>query len=180
MSILKKAALIAVAMVVSSTAFAQIKLGHINSSELVGMMPETKSADDSLKRFTESLNGQLQQMLGELQNKYGDFQSKQASWSEAIREYRAKEIQDLQTNIDNFQQRAQQDIAKRKEDLYSPIFEKAEKAIKEVAKEGKFSYIFDSSAGAMLYQQESDDIMESVKKKLNLTGVTPPVASPKK
>lgn len=179
MSILKQAALVLVAMVISSTAFAQVKLGHINSSELVGMMPETKSADDSLKRFTESLNGQLQLMLGELQNKYGDFQSKQASWSEAIREYRAKEIQDLQTNIDNFQQRAQQDIAKRKEDLYGPIFEKAEKAIKEVAKDGKYSYIFDSSAGALLYQQDSDDIMDAVKKKLNLPATTP-AATPKK
>lgn len=179
MSILKKAALLLVAMLASNLSFAQIKLGHINSSELVGMMPETKMADDSLKRFTEDLNTQLQAMLGELQTKYGDFQSKQASWSEAIREYRAKEIQDLQTNIDNFQQRAQQDIAKRKEDLYSPIFDKAEKAIKEIAKEGKYSYIFDASAGALLYQQDSDDIMEAVKKKLNLTGVTPPAGTKK-
>jgi outer membrane protein len=179
MSVFKKATLLMVALFASTAAFAQVKLGHINSSELVGMMPETKLADDSLKRFTEDLNGQLQTMLGELQTKYGDFQSKQASWSEAIREYRAKEIQDLQTNIDNFQQRAQQDIAKRKEDLYGPIFEKAEKAIKEVAKEGKYSYIFDASAGALLYQQDSDDIMEAVKKKLNLTGITPPATGKK-
>jgi outer membrane protein len=176
MSIFKKVAMFVVAVVISQSAFAQIKLGHINSSELVGMMPETKLADDSLKRFTEDLNVQLQQMLGELQTKYGDFQSKQGSWSEAIREYRAKEIQDLQTNIDNFQQRAQQDISRRKEDLYGPIFEKAEKAIKEVAKEGKYSYIFDSSAGTLLYQQDSDDIMDAVKKRLNL----PATAAPKK
>jgi hypothetical protein len=44
-----------------------------------------------------------------------------------------------------------------------------------VAKEGKFGYIFDTSGGTLLYQQDSDDIMESVKKKLNLTGVKPPV-----
>lgn len=175
MSIFKKVALIVLAVMLGNTAFAQVKLGHINSSELVGMMPETKVADDSLRKYTEELNVQLQAMLGELQTKYGDFQSKQASWSESIREYRAKEVQDLQTNIDNFQQRAQQDIAKRKEELYSPVFEKAENAIKEVAKEGKFSYIFDASGGTLLYQQESDDIMESVKKKLNLTGVKPPV-----
>jgi outer membrane protein len=174
MSIFKKVALVVLAVMLGNAAFAQVKLGHINSSELVGMMPQTKLADDSLKKYTEELNVQLQAMLGELQTKYGDFQSKQASWSESIREYRAKEIQDLQTNIDNFQQRAQQDIAKRKDDLYGPIFEKAENAIKEVAKEGKYSYVFDSSAGTLLYQQDSDNIMEAVKKKLNLTGVTPP------
>lgn len=167
------------ALMLTTTVYGQVKLGHINSSELVGMMPETKRADDSLKRFTEDLNVQLQAMLGELQTKYGDFQSKQASWSEAIREYRAKEIQDLQTNIDNFQQRAQQDIAARKEQLYGPIFEKAEKAIQEVAKEGKYAYIFDTSAGVLLYQQDSDNIIESVKKKLNLTAPAAPAGAGK-
>ena len=93
----------------NQTAHAQIKLGHINSADLVALMPETKNSEDSLKRYTEDLNGQLEQMLAELKTKYTEYQSKQSSWSEAVREYRGKEIQDLQTNIDNFQQRAQQD-----------------------------------------------------------------------
>lgn len=177
MTILKKSLMMVIAVMLTTTVYGQVKLGHINSSELVGMMPETKRADDSLKRFTEDLNVQLQAMLGELQTKYGDFQSKQASWSEAIREYRAKEIQDLQTNIDNFQQRAQQDIAARKEQLYGPIFEKAEGAIQEVAKDGKYAYIFDTSAGVLLYQQDSDNIIEAVKKKLNLTGSSTPAGA---
>ncbi len=179
MTILKKSLMMVLALMLTTTVYGQVKLGHINSSELVGMMPETKRADDSLKRFTEDLNVQLQAMLGELQTKYGDFQSKQASWSEAIREYRAKEIQDLQTNIDNFQQRAQQDISGRKEQLYGPIFEKAEAAIQEVAKEGKYAYIFDTSAGVLLYQQDSDNIIEAVKKKLNLTGASAPAGAGK-
>jgi outer membrane protein len=173
MSIIKRLAAIALLLMAATTVQAQIKLGHINSSELVAMMPETKLADDSLKRYTEDLNGQLQMMLSELQNKYQEFQSKQSTMSEAVREYRAKEIQDLQTNIDNFQQRAQQDIAKKKEEVYGPIFKKAEGAIKEVATEGKYSYIFDTSVGAVLHSNDSDNIMDAVKKKLGITAETP-------
>jgi outer membrane protein len=173
MSIIKRLAAIALLIMAATTVQAQIKLGHINSSELVAMMPETKLADDSLKRYTEDLNGQLQMMLSELQNKYQEFQSKQSTMSEAVREYRAKEIQDLQTNIDNFQQRAQQDIAKKKEEVYGPIFKKAEGAIKEVATEGKYSYIFDTSVGAVLHSNDSDNIMDAVKKKLGITAETP-------
>ncbi len=173
MSIIKRLAAIALLLMAATTVQAQIKLGHINSSELVAMMPETKLADDSLKRYTEDLNGQLQMMLSELQNKYQEFQSKQSTMSEAVREYRAKEIQDLQTNIDNFQQRAQQDIAKKKEEVYGPIFKKAEGAIKEVATEGKYSYIFDTSVGAVLHSIDSDNIMDAVKKKLGITAETP-------
>jgi outer membrane protein len=144
------------------------------------MMPETKLADDSLKKYTEDLNSQLQMMLTELQNKYQEFQSKQSTMSEAVREYRAKEIQDLQTNIDNFQQRAQQDIAKKKEDVYGPIFKKAEAAIKDVATEGKYSYVFDTSVGALLHSNDSDNIMDAVKKKLNITAESPKKEAPKK
>jgi len=179
MSILKKISVIAFVLLISQAAVAQTKLGHINSSELVGMMPETKLADDSLKRYTEDLNGQLQMMLTELQNKYQEFQAKQSTMSEAVREYRAKEIQDLQTNIDNFQQRAQQDIAKKKEDVYGPIFKKAEKAIKDVATDGKYSYVFDTSVGAVLHFNDSDNIMDAVKKKLNITAETPKKETPK-
>jgi outer membrane protein len=147
---------------------AQIKLGHINSSELVALMPETKLAEDSLKRYTEDLNGQLEQMLAELKTKYTEYQSKQSSWSEAIREYRGKEIQDLQTNIDNFQQRAQQDISSKREELLGPVIKRAEQAIKDVARDGKYTYVFDSGGGSLLHYQDSDDILEPVKKKLGL------------
>jgi outer membrane protein len=45
---------------------------------------------------------------------------------------------------------------------------KAEEAINSVAKENKFSYIFDASAGTLLYAQDSDDVMPMVKTKLGL------------
>ncbi|MFZ9680062.1 MAG: OmpH family outer membrane protein [Bacteroidia bacterium] len=144
------------------------RLGHINSGELVSLMPETKKAEDSLKRFAEGMETQVQAMLSELKIKYADFQSKSKEWSESLREYKTKEIQDLQSNIDNFQQRAQQDIAKRKEDLLGPVIQKAEEAIKAIAKEGNYDYIFDTSSGNFLYTKDADNLLESAKKKLKL------------
>jgi len=135
---------------------------------LVSLMPETKKAEDSLKRFAEGMETQVQAMLSELKVKYADFQSKSKEWSESLREYKTKEIQDLQSNIDNFQQRAQQDIAKRKEDLLGPVIQKAEEAIKSIAKEGNYDYIFDTSSGNFLYTKDSDNLLETAKKKLKL------------
>jgi len=145
-----------------------LKLGHINSGELVSLMPETKKAEDSLKRFAEGLESQVQSMLTELKTKYADFQSKSKEWGESLREYKTKEIQDLQSNIDNFQQRAQQDIAKRKEELLGPVIKKAEEVIKAIAKEGGYDYIFDTSNGSFLHVNESHNLMDQAKKKLKL------------
>lgn len=163
---------------ISTSAQAQLKFGHVNAAELVSMMPETKSADDQVKKFTDDLNQQLQVMLAELQTKYQAYQKDMNTMSEVAKEMRGKEIQDLQQRIDDFQQSAQERIQRKKEDLYSPILKKAEVAIKDVAKEGKYSYIFDTSMGAVLHAQESDDIMDLVKKKLNLPATATPSKAP--
>jgi outer membrane protein len=156
-------------MLLTNFAHAQtVKLGHINSGELVSMMPETKKAEDSLKKFAEGMETQVQTMLSELKIKYADFQSKSKEWSESLREYKTKEIQDLQSNIDNFQQRAQQDMAKRKEELLGPVIKKAEEVIKAIAKEGNYDYIFDTSNGSFLHANEADNLMDQAKKKLKL------------
>lgn len=51
--------------------------------------------------------------------------------------------------------------------LVQPLIDKAKKAIEEVAKENGFTYIIDTSSGALLYSG-GEDILPLVKKKLNL------------
>ena len=59
-------------------------------------------------------------------------------------------------------------LQSQEEKLLRPIIDKAKKAIEDVAKENNFTYIFDSGVGVLLYQNDSDDIMPMVKKKLGL------------
>jgi outer membrane protein len=162
--------LAAVALVAgTSTTFAQsAKFGHINSADLIQSMPQTKQADSTLKKFGESLDGQLKMMTAEYQNKVQAYQSKMDSMPEAIIAVKQKELQDLGNRIDDFRQNAQESIQTKKEELYGPILKRAEDAIKDVAKEKSYSYVFDTSSGSFLYAQESDDIMPLVKAKLGV------------
>ena len=59
--------------------------------------------------------------------------------------------------------------------MYSPILKRAEAAIVEVAKENTYAYIFDTSAGAVVYAQPSDNVMDIVKKKLAAMPAAAPV-----
>ena len=155
---------------VCSTAFvqAQVKLGHINSTQLLGMMPETKAADSTLQKFGESLQNQLKSMSAEYDSKVADYQEKKASMADPVAQTKEKEIRDLGERIQDFQQTAQESVQKKKEEVYSPIIKKAEDAIKGVAKDKAYTYIFDSSVGVLLYSNDSDDIMSMVKEKLKL------------
>ncbi len=160
----------------SSLSAQTIKLGHINSQELIASMPGTKTADQSLQEFNKTLEGTLKSMSTEYQTKIDQFKSQEPSMAEAIKQSKIKEIQDLEGRIQAFQQQAQEDSQKKKEEFYGPVLKQAEEAIKTVAKENGYSYILDTSAGAVLYSQDSDNIMALVKKKLGLpaTAATPP------
>jgi outer membrane protein len=147
-----------------------LKFGHIDSGQLIQMMPQTKSADSSLKKFGESLDNQLRAMTSEYQSKLQSYQQKADSMPELIRTTKEKELTDLGQRIQDFQQTAQESMQKKKEEIFNPILKKAEDAIKEIAKENSYSYIFDTSpgAGSVLYAQDSDNIMPLVKTRLGL------------
>jgi outer membrane protein len=145
-----------------------LKFGHINSTDLLSMMPEIKVADSTLQSFGKSLENQLKTMTNEYQSKIADYRANEATMAEPVKQARAQEIGDLEQRIQEFQESAQQSIQKKKEELYSPVVKKAEDAIKAVAEDKKYSYIFDTSVGVVLFAQESDDIMPAVKAKLGL------------
>jgi outer membrane protein len=164
-----KLAVVLVATVFSLNASAQApKFGHIDSNALLLLMPERKTAETNIQSYAKQLEGQLQAMTQEWEGKVADYQKEEKSLSDLMRKTKVKEITDLENRIKDFQQTAQEDLQKKEGELLQPMIDKAKKAIEEVAKENKYTYVFDSSMGLLLYSPESDDIMPLVKKKMNI------------
>lgn len=152
----------------SAMAQKTIKLGHINSSELMQIMPGKDSAQAAFEAEVKILEGELTAMQEELQKKYTDYQERKSQMTELIRSTKEQELNDLNQRITVYQQNAQQKLQEKEKELLQPIIDRAKQAISDVAKENGYTYIFDSSAGTLLYQQDSDDIFSLVKKKLGL------------
>lgn len=152
------------------TAMAQknIKLGHINSNDLMQIMPGRDSAQTTLQAEVQELEATLKSMQSEMEKRYNDYMENQSGWTELIRQTKQREIQDMGARIQEFQENAQKQLQQREADLLKPIIDRAKKAIEEVGKENGYTYIFDAGVGAVLYSQDSDDIMPLVKKKLGL------------
>ncbi len=162
--------LLALALFLGANSFAQnkIKLGHIDSMELLKQMPGRDSAQKILENYSKTLEKQVTAMQTELENKYNDYVANQATMSQLIQQTKMKELQDLQARIEAFQTSAQKDLQDKEKELIQPIIDKAKKGIEETAKENGYTYVFDSSVGVLLYFENSDDIMSLVKKKLNI------------
>jgi len=153
----------------SLSAQKSIKLGHIDSQELLSQMPESDSAKTELEKETKSIQDQLELMQVEFNNKYNDYVTKMDSLSKFIRQSKEEELQIMQQRIQVFEQNAQQNLQQTQAELFQPIIDKAQKAIEEVGREQGFTYIFDSSIGSIVYKSDdAEDIMELVKAKLGI------------
>ncbi len=149
------------------------KLGYIDFQDLMQQMPEYKKANMDMESYGKQLEDELKKMNSEFEKKYEDYQKNGPKMIEAVKEAKEKEIRDMQSRVQEFQQSAQQNVRKKEEELLKPIIEKAKKAIGEVAKENNFYYVFDSSPGSpLLYKPEGENVLSLVKKKL-LIGEAP-------
>ena len=145
-----------------------LKLGHINSQELISLLPETKQADIDLQDYAQSLETQISSMEEEYKRSIADYQNNESSYDEITKQDKIAAIQAIEQRITNFQQNAQISLQQKQQELLDPIIEKVRQAIDQVAKDGNYTYILDTSAGSLLYYKESEDILSKVKKELGI------------
>ncbi|MGB0403375.1 MAG: OmpH family outer membrane protein [Salibacteraceae bacterium] len=170
MKVLFKISIVAAVLLsaLATTAQKAGKFGHINSNDLLLVMPEKDTAEIQLQNYAKELELQLSTMTTEYEKKYTDYQQNVGSMSEVIRSSKEEEIMDLQNRIQEFQTRAQQSLQKKEAEIMEPLIKKAKDAINEVAKANGYTYIFDSGVGALLYYPEGDNILPLVKVKMGI------------
>jgi outer membrane protein len=158
--------LLAAVIVCSFSSLHAQKYGHINSGEILKAMPGIDSVQIKMTNFQKELENILQGMMNEFQTKKDKFDKDAGTMISTVRQLREKELADLQSRIMEFQSSASEDIEERQFELLKPFQDKLQKAINEVAKEGQYSYIFDTQI--LLYSDGGEEITASVKKKLGM------------
>jgi len=155
----------------TTNAQAKLKIGYIDSNEMLFLMPESDSAKIKLEDHNKLLEKQLQTMAAEFEKKNQEFKALPASTSDLIKGIKYEELEELNNRIMNFKQQAEEDFQNKKAELFNPIVVKLKKAIEDVAKENAYTYVLDISSGAVLYFETGENIMPLVKKKLNIADV---------
>lgn len=147
------------------------KLGHINSQELLSLMPESKAAELTLSSKEQEIQKQMQDLQKQYQGLFKEYADGIEAKTMSADDQKAKEesLQAMQTKIRAYQEQAQTDLEKLQKDLLGPIFEKANKAIQTVGTTNGFTYIFDTSARSIVFvSPKSEDILPLVKKELGI------------
>lgn len=165
---LKKIALV-VLIALPLGVFAQdLKFGHINSDEIITVMPEYSKARTDLQTLEKSYADDLQRTQEEFNRKYQEFQQAADSLPQNIAERRQRELEDMLQRQNEFRQKAMQDMEKASADLMAPIQKKLNEAIQAVGKAEGVVYIFDMARAAISYVDETKSINLTAKVKTQL------------
>ncbi len=155
----------------AATLIGQDRYGHLNFGNLIAQMPEAIAANDSLEVMQAT-------MVAQGETKAAQFQRDATAFIKAVQEGNLTPVQQQnqqaalekrQLEIQQFEQVIIQAIGAKRNEMLEPIVARAESAISEVAKENGYVMIFDTSVfNAVMYAQETEDIMPLVKKKLGI------------
>lgn len=160
-------AFVALTGLFSTAAMAQ-KVGYINAQAVIETMPEAKTAQASLQTYAEGLDKDGKSLVDEYTAQAKAFQDSSAKWSANMQQIKAAAVQDIQKRIEDYRTAAEQKIDAKKSEVLKPIYDKARKAIEDVAKEKGYAYVIDSSSGILLTSPAGDDLMPLVKAKLGI------------
>ena len=143
------------------------KIGHVNSQEIMAIMPETKQMGEKLDSLQSSYETQLANMQEEFNKKLTEFQQQQATMTAGVREFRQQEIAEMEQRIYIFRETAQKDIQTKQQEFLMPIQKRMLDAIQKVGAAEGCTYVFDSMA--MLYiSPDALNLMPLVKKELGI------------
>ena len=163
------ASLLALSAVLTS-AMAQMKIGYISSEAIMQQLPEAQDAQKQLDGIVAEWQADLNKMQSDLQSKFDDYDKKKLIMSDQKRAETEKELQDLDKAMVDYRTKkfgTNGELFSKQNELMKPIQDKIFKAVKDVADEQGYDYVFDKSSSTLLmYANEKNDLTSKVLTKL--------------
>ncbi|WP_025763041.1 OmpH family outer membrane protein [Dyadobacter tibetensis] len=123
------------------------KIGYTNVDFVIARLPEAKKMQNELEVTKAQLDKAIGETYKEFQDKYEAYQKNGANMTDVIRADKEKELQSLQTRVQEMQNNAQTSLQNKQQQLLEPILTKVNDAIQAVGKENGFLYILNMDAG---------------------------------
>lgn len=160
--------LIALVSTFSTATIAQAKIGHINSQEVLSVLPQRAEAEKKAQDFAADKQKMIEAMYAEYQASAQKYQDLPVSATNTERTSLQTSILQMEERIQNAETQARQDIAAMEQELITPMLTQVQDAINAVAKANGFSYILDTSTGLVVFFEGGEDIAPLVKANLGL------------
>jgi outer membrane protein len=148
-------------------ALAELKLGYIDSEILKERLPEFKEAQRKLDQLRQDFEREAQDREAKLLKLQEDFRKQELLMSEARKMEMQTEFEEKVRLLKEFTEMKfgpEGELMKKNVELSSPIFEKINLALQEMAKQDGYDFIFDAAAPGtgLVFAQEKFDLTEKL------------------
>ncbi len=151
------------ALVLVPTTFAQQKIGYVNSAKIFQELPAAQDAQRRIDALGKPIQDSLEAMQRDLQGRYEEYQKREALLNDAAKKAEQQKLIEMERRMNEFRvQKLGNDgeLARETEKLLAPLRDRIKNAITAVAKEEKYSFIFDKteSIQILLYGDPVHDV----------------------
>ncbi|MEL6837358.1 MAG: OmpH family outer membrane protein [Bacteroidota bacterium] len=167
-NVMKISALALALFAFAFSAQAQQSFAYVDAQGILAELPVVKQAEANLEAFQAQLEKRLTASIEQFQKDVADFQQKveQGLLSPIQQQEEQAALEKRQQELATEEQGMVQQIQEKRTELLQPIYDGLNDAIKAVADEQGFTFIFDK--GVLLYGEETMDVSEAVKAKINI------------
>ena len=153
-----------------SFVFAELKIGYIDSNEIMSSFQEVKQVQVDLEKVQRRLETEMNDLMTRLDSLNQDYERQRLLMSETRRKEKENELRKLEENIQKFQMEKfgpEGEIYRKQNILLKPVLAKIDVAIKKVGSEQSYDFILDAMSGALLYALDSHNLTENVLEELS-------------
>ena len=155
--------LIAIAAgLIALPAFAQSKIGFVNTEKIFREAAPAVSAQKRIEKEFEKRDQELQRLAKQLQSMQENLEKNALTMSESEKRNKEREFNDLNREFQRKQREFREDLNQRRNEELAAVLERANKAIKVIAEAEKFDVILQEA----VYAAPRIDITEKVIKAL--------------
>jgi Skp family chaperone for outer membrane proteins len=121
---------------------APVKIGFVNSYDVLYGTEEGKQALDRLNKLMNDKQQQFDTQKAELDKLSADLEQKRMNLNVETRGEMERTVQEKQKGLTRFQEDAQAEITRRRDEFLGVISEKASKVIEDYAQQNNFGAVF--------------------------------------
>ncbi|MCS7229814.1 MAG: OmpH family outer membrane protein [Candidatus Kryptonium sp.] len=147
-----------------------MKIGYVDSETIMKQLPEAQEAQRKIDALVQQWQIELQRMRDEWKAKYDEYERRKLILTDEARAQMEKELTELDRKIAEFQMQKfgpDGELYRKQDEFVKPIQNKIFNAIKEVAIEEGYDFVFDKSGEILLlYANEKYDLTQKVLNKL--------------
>ena len=149
--------------------FGEMKLGYIDSNRIMSEFDDVRDIQVELEKEQRKLESEYNGMINQLDSLKQVFERQRLLMSDSRREEKQNELINIERNIQEFQLKKfgpEGEIFRKQSQLLAPVLEQVDAAIKVVASQKGYDYVFDAVSGAIVYALDAHDLTEQVLKEL--------------